>query len=219
MSVRCSGSHARGWSTRLRLQRGIVSVLLIAFVFAWVASPLAAQGVKDVWVSASQWPNARTQQEFARDAVRLYGAENGTDEEKVLAIYYYSLRVMGHGGDFRQGPYGQEQPVWDNWMIFHSYSKALCEWWAWFLVDMWKAYNNNWGFDPPWARQGIRQRTWRDSRRPGAGTHVQAALRYRDADGVFRWHLFDGKMGFYAIPGRLSRIATPRKSMPDTRHC
>ena len=118
--ARRRASCARGRPSRLPLQKVAIRSLLIAFFFAWFTSPLAAQGVKDVWVSASQWPNARTQETFARDAVRLYGAENGTDEEKALAIYYYSLRVMGHGGDFRQGPYGQELEVWDNWMIFRA---------------------------------------------------------------------------------------------------
>ena len=150
---------------------------------------------------------------LSQDALRLCGAENGTDEQKALAIYYYSLRVMGHGGDFRPGPYGQEQEVWENWMIFHSYSKALCEWWTWFLVDMWKAYNNNWSFDPA---VGVGRKVSVDAPGevapvPGAGTHAQAALRYRDADGVSRWHLFDGNLGFYAHPRGSTRIATPEE--------
>jgi hypothetical protein len=191
----------------------MVRVLLIALFSGCIASSVAAQGVQGVWVSASQWPNARTHAEFAKDAVRLYGAENGTDEQKALAIYYYSLRVMGHGGDFRQGPYGQEQPVWDNWMIFHSYSKGLCEWWAWFLVDAWKAYNNNWSFDPAVgvARKVSVNAPGEVPAVAGAGTHAQAALRYRDADGVSRWHLFDGNLGFYAHAHGVRRIATPEE--------
>ena len=58
------------------------------------------QGVKKVWVSASQWPNSRTHETFAKDAVRLYGAQNGTDQEKAIAVYYNAMRVLGHGGDF-----------------------------------------------------------------------------------------------------------------------
>ena len=95
------------------------------------------QGVRKVWVSASQWPNSRTHETFARDAVRLYGAQNGTDEQKALAIYYHALRVMGHGGEYMQGPPGKEEHVWDSWMIVHVYPKALCEWWGWFLIDLW----------------------------------------------------------------------------------
>jgi hypothetical protein len=213
-AVRCSAPCACRPTSPPRLHRIITTAFLIACFLAGAASTAAAQGgVKDVWVSASQWPNAKTQETFARDAVRLYGAENGTDEQKALAIYYYSLRVMGHGGDFRQGPYGQELAVWDNWMIFHSYSKALCEWWAWFVVDLWKAYNNNWSFDPAVgvARKVSVNAAAEPSPVPGAGTHAQAALRYRDADGISRWHLFDGNFGFYAHPRGSTRVATPEE--------
>src|SRR5690242_15778763 len=116
-------------------------------------APTAAefQGVRKVWVSASQWPNSRTQETFAKDAVRLYGAEKGSDQEKALAIYYQAMRVMGHGGDYYQGPADKEEFVHDHWMIFHVYPKALCEWWGWFLIDLWKAYHGNWSFDPKTA--------------------------------------------------------------------
>jgi hypothetical protein len=191
----------------------VIRAIPLFLFLIWIESPHAFEGVKDVWVSASQWPNARTQEEFAKDAVRLYGAQNGSDEQKALAIYYYSLRVMGHGGDFYQGPYGREKAVWDNWMIFHSYSKALCEWWAWFVVDLWKAYKNNWSFDPAVgvARKVSVNAPGEIPAVPGAGTHAQSALGYRDADGVFRWHLFDGNLGFFAHPWGKNRIATPEE--------
>jgi hypothetical protein len=176
---------------------------------------LCAQDVeaaKKVWVSASQWPNARTHETFSKDAVRLYGAENGTEEQKALAVYYTALRVMGHGGDYYQGPPGQETAVWDSWMIFHVYPKALCEWWGWFLIDSWKAYHGNWSFDPTTA---VARKVSLNS--PGekppvanAGSHVEAALRYKDADGVARWHLFDGNVGYFART-REGRVATPEE--------
>jgi hypothetical protein len=177
---------------------------------------LSAQEVdaaKNVWVSASQWPNARTHETFAKDAVRLYGAENGTEEQKALAIYYTALRVMGHGGDYYQGPPGAETAVWDNWMIFHVYPKALCEWWGWFLIDLWKAYHNNWSFDPAVAvarKVGLNS-PGEKTPVPNAGSHVEAALRYKDADGVSRWHLFDGNVGYFARVPDGDRIATPEE--------
>lgn len=169
------------------------------------------EAAKRVWVSASQWPNTRTHETFAKDAVRLHGAENGTEEQKALAIYYTALRVMGHGGDYYQGPPGEEKAVWDNWMIFHVYPKALCEWWGWFLIDSWKAYHGNWSFDP---KTGVARKVGLNSPGesppvPNAGSHVEAALRYKDADGVDRWHLFDGNVGFFArVDGR---VATPEE--------
>ncbi|HYE99517.1 MAG TPA: hypothetical protein VEJ18_11430 [Planctomycetota bacterium] len=181
-----------------------------------LASSLAAQeqdGVTKVWVSASQWPDARSHATFAKDAVRLYGVEKGTDEQKALAIYYHAMRVLGHGGDYYQGPPGKEEFIWDNWMIAHCYSKALCEWWGWFLIDLWKAYHGNWSFDPKTAvarKVGLSAESEKPPV-PGAGSHVQAALRWKDADGVDRWHLFDGNVGFFArVPGT-DRIASPEE--------
>jgi hypothetical protein len=179
-----------------------------------IASLSAFEGVRTVWVSASQWPNARTQAEFARDAVRLYGAENGSDEEKALAIYYYSLRVMGHGGNPRQGPYGKETVVWDHWMVFHSYTKALCEYWAWFIIDLWKAYHGNWSFDPA---KGVARKISLDATRevppvPGAGNEGRISVlkrrhgldrcRYHGEDGMHRW------VGLAVIANNLVSTAT-----------
>jgi hypothetical protein len=171
------------------------------------------EGVRKVWVSASQWPNSRTHETFAKDAVRLYGAENGTEERKALAVYYHALRVMGHGGEYAQGPHGREEYVWDSWMIFHVYPKALCEWWGWFLVDLWKAYHGNWSFDPATAVARKVSLNAPGEKPPvaGAGDHVESALRYVDRDGVSRWHLFDGNMGYYAHARGTDRVATPEE--------
>ena len=171
------------------------------------------EGVRRVWVSASQWPNSRTQETFAKDAVRLYGAENGTEQDKALAIYYQSMRVMGHGGDYYQGPAGKEDFVQDHWMIFHVYPKALCEWWGWFLVDLWKAYHGNWSFDPKTAiaqKVGLNAPGEKPPVR-GAGEHVEAAFRWVDPDGVSRFHLFDGNMGYFAYAPGTTRVASPEE--------
>jgi hypothetical protein len=176
-------------------------------------APPEFEGVKKVWVSASQWPNSRTQATFAKDAVRLYGAEKGTDQEKAIAIYTHALRVMGHGGEYKQGPPGQEEHVWDNWMIFHVYPKALCEWWGWFLIDQWKAYHDNWSFDPKTAvaRKVSLNAPGENPPVKGAGDHVESALRWKDPDGVDRWHLFDGNVGYFAYARGTNRIATPEE--------
>jgi hypothetical protein len=171
------------------------------------------EGVRRVWISASQWPNSRTQETFAKDAVRLYGAQNGSEQDKALAIYYQSMRVMGHGGDYYQGPAGKEEFVHDHWMIFHVYPKALCEWWGWFLIDLWKAYHGNWSFDPKTA---VAQKVslMAPSENPpvkGAGDHVETALRWTDPDGVSRWHLFDGNLGYFAYARGTDRIASPEE--------
>jgi hypothetical protein len=179
------------------------------------SAPAAAEfeGVRKVWVSASQWPNSRTQETFAKDAVRLYGAQNGSDQEKALAIYYQAMRIMGHGGDYYQGPAGKEAFVHDHWMIFHVYPKALCEWWGWFLIDLWKAYHNNWSFDPKTAvaRKVSLNAPGENPPVKGAGDHVETALKWTDPDGVSRWHLFDGNMGYFAYAPGTSRVASPEE--------
>jgi len=171
------------------------------------------EGVRRVWVSASQWPNSRTQETFAKDAVRLYGAQNGSDQDKALAIYYHAMRVMGHGGDYYQGPAGQEEFVHDHWMIFHVYPKALCEWWGWFLIDLWKAYHGNASFDPKTAVARKVSLNAPGEKPPveGSGDHVEAALRWVDPDGVSRWHLFDGNMGYFAYAPGTTRVASPEE--------
>ncbi|MBI3857173.1 MAG: hypothetical protein HY293_15920 [Planctomycetes bacterium] len=194
------------------------AILLAALLLCGAAEPdrdSAAdfEGVRRVWVSASQWPNARTHETFAKDAVRLYGAQDGTEEQKALAIYYHALRVMGHGGEYMQGPPGKEEHVWDSWMIFHVYPKALCEWWGWFLVDLWKGFHNNWSFDP---NSSVARKVGLDAstEKPpvaGSGAHVESALRYKDRDGVVRWHLFDGNMGYFAYARGTDRVASPEE--------
>ncbi len=178
----------------------------------WCLAAQEVEGVQKVWVSASRWPNARTHETFAKDAVRLYGAEGGTEEQKALAVYYHALRVLGHGGDYFQGPAGAEEPVWDSWMIAHVYPKALCEWWGWFLIDLWKAQHGNWSFDPKTAvaRKVGLNAPGETPPVPNAGSHVEAALRWKDTDGVDRWHLFDGNVGFFAR-SRAGHIATPEE--------
>ena len=191
----------------------LAPLLLLGFTGEPQEPPTEFEGVRRVWVSASQWPNSRTQETFAKDAVRLYGAQNGTDQEKALAIYYQAMRVMGHGGDYYQGPAGKEDFLHDHWMIFHVYPKALCEWWGWFLIDLWKAYHGNWSFDPKTAvarKVGLNA----PGEKPpveGAGEHVEAALRWTDLDGVSRWHLFDGNMGYFAYAPGTTRVASPEE--------
>jgi hypothetical protein len=197
----------------------LASAVVLVAAFGRPALPQEAtpagefEGVRRVWVSASQWPNSRTQETFAKDAVRLYGAEKGTDQEKAIAIYYQAMRVMGHGGDYYQGPAGKEEFVHDHWMIFHVYPKALCEWWGWFLIDLWKAYHGNWSFDPKTA---VAQKvsvvpTSENPPVPGAGDHVETALKWTDPDGVSRWHLFDGNLGYFAYARGTTRVATPEE--------
>jgi hypothetical protein len=191
----------------------VIDVAALVLCASLQASAQEVEAAKKVWVSASQWPNARTHETFAKDAVRLHGAEKGTEEQKALAVYYAALRVMGHGGDYYQGPPGRESAVWDSWMIFHVYPKALCEWWGWFLIDSWKAYHGNWSFDPKTAvaRKVGLDAAGEKPARPNAGSHVQAALRYKDADGIDRWHLFDGNVGFFARMPGTDRVATPEE--------
>jgi len=206
------GNPARAAMAAVLLTAGFGSGVTAGQEAPRSAAP-AFEGVRKVWVSASQWPNSRTHETFAKDAVRLYGAEKGTDEQKALAVYYYALRVMGHGGEYMQGPPGNEEYVWDSWMIFHVYPKALCEWWGWFLVDLWKGYHNNWSFDEKTAvarKVGLSA----PSEKPpvaGAGEHVESALRYTDRDGVSRWHLFDGNMGYFAYARGTDRVASPEE--------
>ena len=74
--------------------RTTMTAVLLAGIFGTSSalpqepSRVEFEGVRSVWVSASQWPNSRTQETFAKDAVRLYGAEKGTPQDKALAIYY-----------------------------------------------------------------------------------------------------------------------------------
>ncbi len=202
--------------TRVGLSAALIVALFAASSGAQEERKPAApefQGVRRVWVSASQWPNSRTQETFAKDAVRLYGAEKGSDQEKALAIYYQAMRVMGHGGDYYQGPPGKEEFIHDHWMIFHNYPKALCEWWGWFLIDLWKAYHNNWSFDPKTAvaqKVSVMPNTEKPPV-PGAGDHVETALKWTDPDGVSRWHLFDGNLGYFAYARGTNRVASPEE--------
>jgi len=199
---------------------GIIGLGCLVLGLWPIASASAFEGVKNIWVSSSQWANSRTQETFAKDAVRLDGAENGSNEEKALAIYYWTLRTRGHGGANFNGPKGNEAYEHDVWKIAHVNSKGNCDGFARLLAEYWIAYNG--GLAKVLAATkyldgstGVVRKINTRTIVYTSGEHSQTSLYWKDKDGVGRYHLMDSHLGFFAYTRDGSRLATPDEIASD----
>lgn len=164
----------------------IISVTL----FAW-------EGVKSVWVSSSQWANAKTQRTFAQSAVQIEGA--ATDQDAAIAIYYWLLRCYGHGnGAAAEGVKNSENDIVDAWNGFHAGVGNQCDRYNRMLCEFWMGYKNDW--------------TNNTARRVNVcnNGHVEAALCWGGKN-----HLFDAHLGFFLYNRDGTEVCTVEELASD----
>lgn len=156
----------------------------------------AYEGVNKVWVSSSQWANSKSQVTFGQSAAQIEGATN--NHQAALAVYFWALRVFGHGGGgHAEGGKGSEAELNDWWGNWSCYSRNYCVTWAHGLCELWMGYKNNF--------------TMSTARKVNSPNHSQSSFIYQDADGVSRDHLFDGLTGVYLYYTGGTRIASPEE--------
>jgi hypothetical protein len=156
------------------------------------------EALVNVRLAVSGWPDCTTLESAIRDIFRIEGVTGKSDQEKALALWkWFRILVSGTGGGYAyEGPKGKEILCHDPHKIFTVYGHHMCDGMSWAMVGLWR----------------------------GAGYmaldecthgHTTAALRYRDADGKYRYHSFDPQRGYYHWDDVNRRVAT--RSLPVMR--
>ncbi|KPK84885.1 MAG: hypothetical protein AMJ81_04605 [Phycisphaerae bacterium SM23_33] len=149
------------------------------------------EALVNVSVVSSRWPDCSTLESAVADIFRLEGAAQGSDQAKALALWkWFRILVSSTGGAYAyEGPPGRERIVYDPHKIFTVYGHHQCDGLSWAMVPLWRAAGYM-AFDE--CTHG----------------HTTAALRYRDDDGVQRYHSFDPQGRFYYWDAQHNRAAT-----------
>ncbi|MFH1761159.1 MAG: hypothetical protein ABIA63_08660 [bacterium] len=173
----------------------------------------AMEAVKNIWISNNNWVNGRTDEDFARDAIRLWGVQNGTNEEKAIAIYRSLHRVLGHGGTtINEGIKGSELHNHDTRQLLHNNPEMQCVNYNQRLMHFWMAHTGD------WTKNSVKKIETRSAEGQGIHCdgsydfgHTQAGLVYEDTDGITRCHLFDAHRGMYTYSSDSTHVATPEE--------
>jgi hypothetical protein len=151
----------------------------------------ADEALVNVAVAANRWPDCTTLESAVQDIFRLEGVRDQDDQEKALALWkWFRILVSPTGGHYAyEGPPGQERLCHDPHKIFTVYGHHQCDGQSWALTALWRAAGYL-AFD---------ECTW---------GHTTAALRYRDADGLARYHSFDPQRRYYHWDATHERVGT-----------
>ncbi len=143
----------------------------------------------------SRWPDCTTLQSVVRDIFRLEGVTEKDGQAKALALWkWFRILVSSTGGGYAyEGPPGKQRIVYGPHKIFAVYGHHQCDGVSWAMAPMWRAAGYM-AFDA--ATHG----------------HTTVALRYRDADGIYRYHAFDPQRRIYWWDDKARRVST--RSMP-----
>ncbi len=152
----------------------------------------------------NRWPDCTTLESAIGDIFRIESVADKSDQDKALALWkWFRILVSSTGGGYAyEGPPGREAIVHDPHKIFTVYGHHQCDGLSWAMVPLWRAAGYM-AFDE--CTLG----------------HTTAALRYRDADGVQRYHSFDPQGRFYywdAGHNRLSARTIPVMTGMVYRH-
>ncbi len=153
----------------------------------------------DVRIAFSRWPDCYSNATAIRDIFRLEGVSDKADQDKALALWkWFRILVTSTGGGYcyETDPDGKEGIVYDPHKIFTVYGHHMCDGLSWAMVPLWRAAGYI-AFDE--CHHG----------------HTIASLRYRDADGHWRFHDFDPQARYYFWDDRKNIVST--WTMPVTR--
>ncbi|KKM20056.1 hypothetical protein LCGC14_1649400, partial [marine sediment metagenome] len=140
----------------------------------------------------NRWPDCTTLESAVRDMFRLEGAADKSDHAKAQALWkWFRILVSSTGGayDYELDGRGRLGIVKDPHKIFAVYGHHQCDGLSWAMAPLWRAAGYM-AFDS--ATHG----------------HTTAALRYRDDDGVMRYHGFDPQGRFFWWDREHKRVGT-----------
>ncbi len=152
------------------------------------------EALVNVAVVNHRWPDCTTLESAVQDIFRLEGVADRRrtpDQARALALWkWFRILVSSTGGGYAyEGPAGRQRICYDPHKIFAVYGHHQCDGLSWAMVPLWRAAGYM-AFDT--ATHG----------------HTTASLRYRDADGVQRYHSFDPQARAYYWDGERKRVAT-----------
>lgn len=172
-------------------------ILLIAFIVLFVmhTDVLESETMSEVEIVCNRWPANLSIQQFAKDAIRLEGAES--NEEKALAVFRY-IRMWTSRTDGkipRESAFGNDY-IDDPLKILNVYGAHHCDGLSRILEVAWRSL-------------GYRaEKLYRSN-------HTQANLYWKDLDGKNRWHLFDVSEGWFIYDRTGKHIASPDEIATD----
>ncbi|MDD4890873.1 MAG: HEAT repeat domain-containing protein [Phycisphaerae bacterium] len=160
-------------------------------------TPVCSQpAVTDLKVVNDRWPDASSARQFALDAIRLENAK--TDQEKAIAVWLWIRRfTMYTNGTAPSelGPKGRVQ-VLDPIKILNVWGAHWCDGLAQTMALCWRHL----GYPA--------QKFYKSG-------HTLCDAGWTDADGVFRYHLFDVSEGWFAFTRDGKRIASAEDLVRD----
>ena len=152
----------------------------------------AAVGVK---VVCDRWPDGSDLRQFGLDAIRLSGAK--TEQEKAIAVWRWVRRwSMYTNGNVPTEKALKRSYIDDPIKVLNVYGTHWCDGLSRAMEMVWRALG------------GRAEKLYR-------GGHTMCDVRYRDADGVERWHLFDVSEGGYMYHRSLKRLLSPDEMSLD----
>ncbi|MCD6292966.1 MAG: HEAT repeat domain-containing protein [Deltaproteobacteria bacterium] len=151
---------------------------------AWSASPWAAENIT---ISCDRWPAAVSLEKFGEDCVRLAGAH--TNEAKAIAVWQYTQQFTTAGSPPKEPAYGNNYII-SPLKLLNVYGVHWCD-------GLSRIMNMTW-----------RSLGYRAEKLYKFG-HTLADCRWRDEDGVERWHVFDLSQHWYLYDRTGGHIATP----------
>jgi hypothetical protein len=135
----------------------------------------------NVRIAGSRWPDCYSNASAIRDIFRIEGVREKADQDKALALWKW-FRVLVSptcgGYCYETDAGGRQDIVFQSHKIFTVYGHHMCDGQSWAYVPLWRAAGY---FALDECHTG----------------HTIASLRYKDADGQYRFHDFDPQMRFY----------------------
>ena len=153
--------------------------------------------VRDVWVSSDRWPSSKDLAAWAADIFRLENARG--EQEKAVALWKWLHICLARSSPaWREGDRGAEGYLMDTLKYLTVYGGHFCDGLARVMINAWQAAGGQ-------ARKAVLFRLG----------HTLAELRYRDADGQDRWHLFDPQHCWYVFARDGGHIASAAEIHDD----
>ncbi|MCG3178248.1 MAG: hypothetical protein BIFFINMI_00574 [Phycisphaerae bacterium] len=147
----------------------------------------------NVSLVSDRWPDCTTLESTMASIFRIEGVadrEKASDQDRALALWkWFRIMVSATGGGYvYEGP-GLDRLCYDPHKILTVYGHHQCDGMSWTMVPLWRAAGYM-ALDE--CHNG----------------HTIAALRYKDADGLVRYHNLDPQGRYYYWDADHNRLGT-----------